>query len=51
MMKEKLIIKFEKDFREYLTASIQFAEVQEPYKALSSEDEITWIKNWLKNNL
>ena len=50
-MKEKLITKFEKDFREYLTASIQFAEVQQPYKALSAEDEIEWIKNWLKENI
>ena len=49
-MKEGVIEKFEKDFREYLEASIQFAEVQEPYRALSSEDEIEWIKNWLKNN-
>ena len=36
----KLIIdKFEKDFREYLEASITHAELQTPYEPLSSEDE------------
>ena len=43
--------RFERDFREYLNASIAFASVQQPYQALSSEDEIIWLKKWIQKNL
>lgn len=47
---ERLLKKFDNDFREYLEASIAFAEIQDPYRPLSSEDEIKWLKEWIKNN-
>lgn len=48
---EKEIEQFEKDFREYLNASIAYAEIQEPYQALSSEDEIKWLKEYITKTL
>ena len=50
-MIDKTISQFEQDFRDYLEASIAYAEVQEPYQALSSEDEITWLKNYITKTL
>lgn len=41
---EEMVEEFEEDFRDYLNASIAYAEIQEPYQALSSEDEIKWLK-------
>lgn len=35
---------------EYINASIAFAEVQEPYRPLSMEDEIQWCKSWIAEN-
>lgn len=46
-----LVSKFDKEFREYLNASIAFAEVQQPYRVLDIEDEIKWIKNWIWGNM
>lgn len=46
-----MLKEFDEDFREYLHASIAYAELQEPYRALDIEDEIKWIKNWLKENV
>ena len=48
---EEILEKFERDFRNYLHASISYAEVQEPYEGLSSEDEIAWIKEWWSKEL
>jgi len=48
---EKLIKKFDTDFREYTNACIAFAEVQEEYEPLSFERDIEWIKNWMRDNV
>lgn len=48
---QKELDALEKDFRAYLIASIQYAQVQEPYRPLSSEDEITWLKSFLLASL
>ena len=50
MQNHPLGYKFDRDFREYVNASIAYAEVQEPYKALDFEDEMRWIKRWLMKN-
>lgn len=49
-MNEQLIEKFESEYRNMVNASIAYAEIQEPYKALDFEDELEWIKNWLRKN-
>ena len=44
---EEQVGKFDVDVRAYLEARIAFAEVQEPYQALSSEDEIKWLQEYI----
>ena len=46
----KFLERFDRDFRKYLNASIAFAEVQKPYRALDIEDEILWLKRWIERN-
>lgn len=48
---QDIVAEFEKNFRDYLHASIAYAEVQEPYQPLSSEDEIKWLKDYLTTTL
>lgn len=49
-MEHYLLAKFDRDFREYILSAVRYAELQTPYRALDIEDEIKWIKNWLKEN-
>jgi len=44
----ELIKQFDKDFRGYLDGSVNYFNLTG--KALSSEDEIKWIKDWIENN-
>ena len=48
-MEEKLE-RFDKEFRDYINAGILYAEMQTNYQALDFEDEVKWIKDWIKNN-
>lgn len=50
LMEHHLLAKFDQDFREYIESAVRFAELQTPYRPLDIEDEIRWIKNWIKEN-
>ena len=47
---EDRIKQFEEDYIEYVNASIVHAEVQEVYKPIVFEDELEWIKEYIKSN-
>lgn len=49
-LESPLAHQFDAEFREYVNASIRYAEIQEPYEALDFEDEMRWIKRWLLKN-
>lgn len=48
---EKIVEDFAESYREYLLASIRFAEIQEPYRPLSSEEDIKFLTGRLRTIL
>ena len=48
---KKILDKFEKDFVEYINESIKIAESQKPYKPLDFEDEVAWLRDYIKKIL
>ena len=48
---EQKMKEFDDKFREYISAGITYAEIQEAYKPLDFEDEVKWIQNFIKQAL
>lgn len=44
---DEILKQFDKDFREYINASILYSEVQDVYRPLDFEDEVKWLKEYI----
>ncbi len=49
-MNNELIEKFNKDYKEYTNACINFSLVQENYEPLSFDRDLEWMNQWFKKH-